>query len=161
MPGALQFENPEQTEEPVPWHWSVHLATGTVRAEQIDDRPGEFPRINDERVGRRHRYMYNSLARDWAFGFNFNGVVKYDTETDRASQYLHPDTAVVGEHIFVPDPAGRAEDDGWVLTLSSDRVTERSELVILDARRLEAGPLARVRIPRRVPIGFHANWFAQ
>ena len=29
------------------------------------------------------------------------------------------------------------------------------------ARDIEAGPVARVRIPRRVPIGFHANWLAE
>jgi len=161
MPGALQFENPEQTERPFPRRWSVDLAAGTVRGEQFDDRPGEFPRINDDLAGRKQRYLYNSMARDWAFGFNFNGVVKYDTETGRSSQFIHPDTAVVGEHIFVPDPAGKAEDDGWVLTMSTDRETEQSELVILDARRIDAGPMARVRMARRVPIGFHANWFPE
>lgn len=161
MPGALQFENPEQTERPFPWHWRIDLAAGTVTAEQTDDRPGEFPRINDTRVSRRHRFMYNSLARDWQFGFNFNGVVKYDIETGKAWEFIHPDTAVVGEHIFAPDPQGSAEDDGWVLTMSTDRLTERSELVVLDARDLGAGPVARVRVPRRVPIGFHANWFAE
>jgi len=161
MPGALQFENPEQTERPFPRRWSVDLAAGTVRGGLFDDRPGEFPRINDGLAGRKQRYLYNSMARDWAFGFNFNGVVKYDSETGRSSQYIHPDTAVVGEHIFVPDPAGKAEDDGWVMTMSSDRETEQSELVILDARQIEAGPLARVRMARRVPIGFHANWFSE
>jgi carotenoid cleavage dioxygenase-like enzyme len=67
--------------------------------------------------------MYNSLARDWAFGFNFNGVVKYDIEQGAAQEYIHPDSAVVGGHIFVPDPAGSAKDDGWVLTMSIDRST--------------------------------------
>jgi carotenoid cleavage dioxygenase len=161
MPGGLQFDNPEQTEEPYPRHWSIDLEAGTVRVEQTDDRPGEFPRINDTRAARKHRYMYNTLARDWEFGFNFNGVVKYDIERGTAEEFIHPDTAVVGEHIFAPDPEGNAEDDGWVLTMSTDRLTERSELVVLDARDVAAGPVARVRTPRRVPIGFHANWFAE
>jgi carotenoid cleavage dioxygenase len=160
MPGGFQFENPEQNEEPFPRHWSVDLIAGTVEVEQTDDRPGEFPRINDTRAGRRHRYMYTSLARDWHFGFDFNGVVKYDIETGAAEEFIHPDTAVVGEHIFAPDPEGSAEDDGWVLTMSTDRLTERSELVVLDARDVGAGPIARVQVPRRVPLGFHANWFA-
>jgi carotenoid cleavage dioxygenase len=43
----------------------------------------------------------------------------------------------------------------------TDRQTEQSELVVLDARDLAAGPLARVHIPRRVPLGFHANWFPE
>ena len=39
----------------------------------------------------------------------------------------------------------RAEDDGWVLTLSTDRPTEKSELVVLDARNLADGPIAYFR----------------
>jgi carotenoid cleavage dioxygenase len=161
MPGALQFDRPEQQEEPYPRRWRVDLGSGAVDYEQTDDRAGEFPRINDGFTGRRHRYMYNSMARDWAFGFNFNGVVKYDVETGAATEFIHPDTVVVGEHIFVPEAGGSREDDGWVLTMATDRLTERSELVVLDARDLAAGPIARVRMRRRVPIGFHANWFAE
>ncbi|MBW2243504.1 MAG: carotenoid oxygenase family protein [Deltaproteobacteria bacterium] len=35
------------------------------------------------------------------------------------------------------------------------------ELLVLDARDLESGPEARVPIPHRVPIGFHANWLPE
>jgi len=34
----------------------------------------------------------------------------------------------------------------------------RSEVCVLDARDVEAGPVARVKLPVRVPIGFHATW---
>ena len=66
-----------------------------------------------------------------------------------------------GEHAFAPDPEGTAEDDGWLLTFVIDRTTERTDLAILDARDVAAGPVARVHLPRRVPIGFHANWFPE
>ena len=32
------------------------------------------------------------------------------------------------------------------------------DLVILDAQHLQAPALARIRLPRRVPQGFHGNW---
>ncbi len=35
---------------------------------------------------------------------------------------------------------------------------ETGEVVILDAKNIADGPLARVRIPQRVPVGFHATW---
>jgi carotenoid cleavage dioxygenase len=161
MPGGLQFDAPEQTEEPLPWRWTIDLDAGTVRGEQTDDRPGEFPRINDTLAGRRHRYMYNTMARHWGFGFDFNAVVKYDIEGGAARTFTHGDTTVVGEHIFAPDPKGSGEDAGWLLTIGVDRLTERTELLVLDARHIEDGPIARVHIPRRVPIGFHANWMAE
>jgi carotenoid cleavage dioxygenase len=161
MPGGLQFDSPQQTEQPYPWHWSIDLDAGTVSDGQTDDRSGEFPRINDNLAGLRHRYMYNTMARNWEFGFDFNAVVKYDIETGAAQTYTHGENTVVGEHIFVPNPEGSSEDDGWVLTVASDRLTEKSELVILDAQKLADGPIARVKMPRRVPIGFHANWLPE
>lgn len=159
MPGGLQFDDPTQTEEPVPWRWSIDLGKGTALAEQTDDRSGEFPRINDQVAGRRHRYQYNSTARTWEFEFDFHGVIKYDLETGGATEWVHGDEAVSGEHVFAPDPAGQNEDDGWLLSVVSDRRTTHSELVVLDAREVASGPVARIRLPRRVPIGFHANWF--
>jgi carotenoid cleavage dioxygenase len=68
---------------------------------------------------------------------------------------------VSGEHVFAPDPEGSAEDDGWLLGFVTDRTTEQTDLVVLDARDVAGDPVARVRIPRRVPTGFHANWFAE
>ncbi|HEV7128666.1 MAG TPA: carotenoid oxygenase family protein, partial [Ktedonobacterales bacterium] len=50
------------------------------------------------------------------------------------------------------------EDDGYLLTFVYDERDDVSELLILDARDVAAAPLARVRIPQRVPIGFHACW---
>jgi carotenoid cleavage dioxygenase len=39
-----------------------------------------------------------------------------------------------------------------------DETERRSEVVVLDASDLGAGPVARVLLPARVPIGFHATW---
>jgi carotenoid cleavage dioxygenase-like enzyme len=39
-----------------------------------------------------------------------------------------------------------------------DPVQDSSDLVILDASDFAAPPLARIRMPRRVPYGFHGNW---
>ena len=46
------------------------------------------------------------------------------------------------------------------MSFVSDKATEQSELVILDARDVTAEPVARIKMAARVPIGFHANWFA-
>jgi carotenoid cleavage dioxygenase len=160
MPGAFDFAAPSGKEAPVPWAWSIDLATGVVRDEQIDDRPGEFPRVNDDLATRRTRYLYQCTARTWEFEFEFDGIVKYDIDTGTATQFVYGDHEVSGEHAFAPDPAGAAEDDGWLLSFVIDRATRQTDLAILDARDVAAGPIARIHLPRRVPIGFHANWFA-
>jgi len=60
-----------------------------------------------------------------------------------------------------------AEDDGWLVMYVHDEsraqgrevVAEgRSECVVLDARNIVAGPVARVMLPSRVPYGAHALW---
>ncbi len=161
MPGAFEFDNPTGKEAPMPWRYTIDLTAGTVTDSQTDDRGGEFPRVNDDLASRPTRYLYNCMARTWEFEFEFHGVVKYDLETGGATERFYADSEVSGEHVFAPDPNGTAEDDGWLLSIVTDRATESTDLVILDARDVAGEPVARVHIPRRVPIGFHANWFAE
>jgi carotenoid cleavage dioxygenase len=46
-----------------------------------------------------------------------------------------------------------------LLNLVTD-ATGNTDLVIVDARDVAADPVACVRMPRRVPLGFHGNWMA-
>ena len=63
--------------------------------------------------------------------------------------------------MFAADPDGSAEDDGWLLNAVYYDDRDTTELVILDARDVGSGPIATVHLPRRMPFGFHANWFAE
>lgn len=159
MPGGFEAE-PGAAREPMPWRWELDLATGSVTDEQTDDVPGEFPRVNDAMVGQRNRFGYDSTARGWEFNFDFNGVMQYDYERGTSAQHTYGPSQVSGEHVFAPDPGGTAENDGWLMSFVTDRETEASELAIIDARDVAAGPVARIQMQARVPIGFHANWFA-
>src|SRR5699024_9475887 len=38
--------------------WTINLATGAVSTESRDDRPQEFPRINETLLGGKHRFGY-------------------------------------------------------------------------------------------------------
>ena len=61
--------------------------------------------------------------------------------------------------MFVPSPNGPAgEDNGWYLAYVYDAARDSSDLVILDAADFGGQPVARIRLPRRVPYGFHGNW---
>ena len=160
MPGGFEFENPGAAREPMPWRWVIDLDKGTVTDEQTDDLASEFPRINDNFAGRETQFLYSCPQRSWDFEFDFEGVLKYDKTSGERQSHFYADSQISGEHAFAPDPNGTSEDDGWLLSFVVDRATEQSELVILDARDLAAGPVARVQMATRVPIGFHANWFA-
>ena len=160
MPGGFQFENPGAARVPMPWRWVIDLTTGTVTDEQTDDIAGEFPRVHEGLIGRQTRFGYACPQRTWDFEFDFEGVIKFDFGAGTSQAHYYEPSQVSGEHVFAPDPDGTAEDDGWLMSFVTDRSTERSELVILDARDVTAAPVARVQMAARVPIGFHAAWFA-
>jgi carotenoid cleavage dioxygenase-like enzyme len=162
MPTAFGDDpTPDAPARPYLWRWEIDLASGTVRDRQLDDRTGDFPRIDDRRGGRPNRFGTWAHSRSWGDrGVEFDGVLRIDHAVGSTEQYLYGPTHVCGEAAFAPDPDGAGEGDGWLLNLVTDLATDRSEFVVLDARDLGSGPVARVLLPRRVPFGFHGNWLA-
>jgi carotenoid cleavage dioxygenase len=61
--------------------------------------------------------------------------------------------------VFVPTATDAEEDDGWLVGFVIRAADETTDFVILDARSFEAAPVATVRLPHRIPPGFHGNWF--
>ena len=57
------------------------------------------------------------------------------------------------EPTFVPRPHATAEDDGWVVCTVFDGETQKTDVVILDAQRLAAGPVATIHLPHHIPPG--------
>jgi carotenoid cleavage dioxygenase len=145
----------------MPTRYRVDPVAGTVKAEQFDDLGGDFPRINDAYAGVRSRYLYQVAFRGVpdVVG-HFDTVVKYDDQAGTRTDWHAGAGQLVGEAVFAPDPEGRAEDDGWLLATVTDRATGATDVAVLEAGDVAAGPIARIHLPRRLPFGFHANWFA-
>ena len=59
-----------------------------------------------------------------------------------------------------PAQGGTAEDDGWLLTITTRRDGSASQLLVLDATDVAGRPVAAVTLPRGVPAGFHGSWIA-
>jgi carotenoid cleavage dioxygenase len=140
--------------------WSIDLASGKVLETQLDDSIADFPRIDERRTGLRNRFGYVtgwSQVPDLAVA-SFDTVTKIDMTTGDTQRYTHGPGRTTSETIFAPDPGSDGEDDGWLLSFVHDAATDRSDVVILDARDLAAGPVATVHLPQRVPMGFHGSW---
>ncbi len=141
--------------------WTIDPAAGTVERRTIDATPQEFPRPDERRFGQPYRYAYTLGLpdRDEAFiGASF--VLKHDLETGGRTVHDFGEGRYPGEFVFVPAHADAAEDEGWLIGLVVDLPHETTDLVILDAQAFSSEPVARIRLPHRIPPGFHGNWVA-
>ena len=139
--------------------WTIDRAAGTVGEQRLDDRPIEFPRIDERRAGRRHRHGYAVSNAADVTGQSLQ-LVKYDLATGAAVAHDFGAGRTPAEGVFVPAGVRAAEDEGYVLLYVHDAARHASDLVILDATHFDAPPLATIHLPQRVPFGFHGNWFA-
>jgi all-trans-8'-apo-beta-carotenal 15,15'-oxygenase len=139
------------------WRFRFNLNTNEVQRQLVEGRCCEFPHVHPERVGRAQRYTYLGAAHAPEGNAPLQAILKIDHLTGDRQLWSAAPRGFVGEPIFVPrsSDSEAAEDDGWVLTMVFNAETERSEVVILDARDLNQGPLARLRLKHHVPYGLH------
>ena len=91
----------------------------------------------------------------------FNSLIKYNNDTGQYDQWDYGQGVYGSETPFAPVKGANRdndEDDGYVMSLVTDSNDWKSELQIFSARDITMGPIARVKIPHRVPVGFHAWW---
>ncbi len=136
--------------------WRFDLITGRTTEEDLSERVSEFGMINGRHAGRRHRYSYNALGADGLFAFD--GLLKHDIDTGREETVRFGDGVFVSETVMAPRDGSTAEDDGYLVTFSSDLVNDLSECLVLDAADPAADPVARIRLPERICSGTHSTW---
>ena len=135
--------------------WEVDPSRRRVNVTTIDERANEFPRHRGSLTGKPYRYGYcaeiNPLSMHWP-------TVKHDLVTGTRIVFDHGPGRAAGEPVFVARPDTVDEDDGWLLTFVHDGNDGSAEFVVIDAQDFERGYVARIRLPQRVPFGFHGNW---
>ena len=135
-------------------------ATGKADLTHLDTASTEFPRVDDRRTGRAHRYLtvVARTGRDGLQLFEHDRLCRYDMVTGSSVGY--DSDAALGEVVFAPRPGGTDELDGYYLTFATTLADDRSWLYVWDAADFPAPTRARVPVPTRVPNGLHGNWFA-
>jgi carotenoid cleavage dioxygenase-like enzyme len=130
--------------------------SGVVR-EDLADVVAELPRINYRQKNTRdYRWMYAAAISDGADWFDH--IAKVDVTSGDVTRWSEPG-CYAGEPVFVERPGASAEDDGVVLSVVLDSVSERSFLLILDATTFEE--MARAEAPHHIPFGFHGQFFRE
>lgn len=141
--------------------WTADPATGRVDRRVIDPAAQEFPRIDERRFGRPHRYVYTgSVPADGNTQLvGATQIYKHDLATGERRVHEFGADRVPGEFVFVPARPEAAEDEGWLVGLVIDTARDTTDFTVLDARAFEAPPVATVHLGHRIPPGFHGNWF--
>ncbi|HEY9621239.1 MAG TPA: carotenoid oxygenase family protein [Crinalium sp.] len=140
------------------WRFRINLKHDIVDRQLLEHRCCEFPTLHPDYEGRPYRYVYLGAAHTATGNAPLQAILKMDVESGDRQLWSAAPWGYAGEPVFVPRPDARAEDDGWLLTLVFNAKTERSQLVILDARDLNRGPLAQLHLKHHVPYGLHGNF---
>ncbi|HPG24546.1 MAG: carotenoid oxygenase family protein [Spirochaetaceae bacterium] len=137
-------------------------ASGSPRVAEspLDDLPIEFPRVEESRTGLRHRFGYAAWT-SLEHGIAGRGHVRYDLETGGREIWDGGAALVASEAVFVPAGPKASEEEGWLMGYVHDVERDESAFAIWDATRLAKGPVARVALPQRVPMGFHGSWIPE
>ena len=145
---------------PLPYRWRLNLTTGRASSERLEDFFSEFPMIDRRRQGQAHRYNYGLTLMESSEGYPMHpyGLFKQDRLSGELQRWDLGSALQLDEALFVPASPDSGEDEGWLLSVAYNRATTKSEVLVFDAQRPQAGPIARVLLPNRVPFGFHGLW---
>ena len=135
--------------------WVLNPSGGEAKHVSLDDRPMEFPRIDERLIGSKNRFGYGAGIRG---DFIQDVLVKHDLKSETSEARSDGRNFGYGEPVFVPRSQNASEDDGWVMALRHNLDTNLSEMAILDSQAFTDEPVAVVHLPARVPNGFHGNW---
>jgi carotenoid cleavage dioxygenase-like enzyme len=129
--------------------------TGRIEKRRLLNNVCEMPRTDDRYQGLRYRHGYVICNRGMD---GSSGIGHVNVETGELDLWAPGPGDGVQEAQFVPRTPDSPEGDGWLLVLVSRVSKMRSDLVVLDARNVAAGPVATFRIPVRVRSTFHGTW---
>lgn len=148
----------EKNSPPQIWRFHLNLLENKVENQLIDSRTAEFPTINPRHVGKPYRYLYIAAAHKSTLNAPLQAIFKVDLESGKKQLWTTAPRGFVGEPIFVPRANSQQEDDGWIIVVVYNAENHRSEIVILDAKNLEKGKIAKLHLKHHIPYGLHGSF---
>lgn len=153
----LQGHLPDDARQARFTRFRLDLATGRVTQQPLSDCEGELPEVNPAYAGQPYRYAW-SIGRPPGHSLPLlDHLLKLDVQTGAVRTAYQPHT-LCSEPVIIPRQPGGAEDDAYLTYLRYDAPTNTTDLLVADAATL--APLARLRLPHNIPLGFHGLWLA-
>ena len=150
------------------WRYEIDVKDRTVtKTPLLSSLGGKGPHvdygvINPARSGLPHRYIYTNVGRDAeGYASPMQGVLKLDATTGEAVVWMPERHQFCGEPAYAPRTSSTStssnkpvdEDDGYLLTVLYDGHRRESELVVLLASDVAAGPVSRIPLGLGIPHG--------
>jgi carotenoid cleavage dioxygenase len=170
LPVSDEERSPSQIKR---WTFDLNSKKDTFAEEVVSTSNGVLARMDDRYLSLPYRYGYvghndPSKPYDTEKGGNRQGRVtncyrRFDLHNqgaDKESVFFAGPTHSLQESGFIPRKGSTEEGDGYVVGIASNYAEMLSELHIVDAKRMEEGAVAVVKIPFRLRGGTHVNWFS-
>ena len=99
----------------------------------------------------------------------YQGIAKFDMDSGAIQAWMPDPHEFCGEPTYAPKSNDEDEDGGYILSLLYNGKEKQSEMVVLSARDIASGPVARLPIGVGVPHGHYGmfvggedtNWTAE
>jgi carotenoid cleavage dioxygenase-like enzyme len=151
------------------WTFNLNSRDDAFHEELVSESNGFLARMDDRYLSLDYKYCFvghrdTSLPYDNERGAGMGGRVtnvyrRVDVRSGETGEYFVGPVQSLQECGFAPRKGGTAEGDGYLMGVASNYESTTSDLVIVDAQRLEEGAVATVKLPFRLRSGTHVNWF--
>jgi carotenoid cleavage dioxygenase len=172
--GRITMELPTSSGERDPsqlrrWTFNMKSKKDTFDEEVVSVANGVLTRMDDRYLSLPYKYAYignrdpnqpfDKARAGNMGGFVTNQYLRVDVNTGKVGTYFVGPVQSLQESCFVPRKGSKGEGDGYLMGIASNYESMSSDLVIVDAQRLEEGAIATVKLPFRLRGGTHTNWF--
>nr|WQF66837.1 carotenoid cleavage dioxygenase CCD4.1 [Verbascum giganteum] len=138
---------------------TIDLKMKEVQRQPLSTENLELGVINPAYARKKNRYVYASIISQTP---KAAGVIKLDLERHSGNctvgSRMYGERCYGGETYFVPrehDNPTAEEDDGYLVTYMHNENSNESWFLVMNAKSPTLDIVATVRLPRRVPYGFH------
>ncbi|MBE9184914.1 carotenoid oxygenase family protein [Microcoleus sp. LEGE 07076] len=140
------------------WRLCLNPETAEViSAEELLDKPCEFPSVPASEIGQESRYIYLAMYRPGSdiVAERYEAIARLDTQTGNLTIADCGENRYPTEPIYVPDISS---DKGWIITVIYDGNSDKSEVWIFDSEGLDSPPICQLELPGVIPLSFHGTW---
>lgn len=154
--GALaRAETPPNTQRPALALVRLN-PNGSASVDQLGIS-AEFPCIDPRRAGTGPGVCFfaSQSAAPSPHPIGFDSIASHDWRHGRSQRFVYGAHQMVEEHVFAPKARGRG---GYLIGTTLNLRVAAMELHVLDAERIDDGPLASFSVDAPLPLGFHGTW---